>query len=93
MRAPKKAKAPIVRLTASGRCEANCTKLNCPRGMQPIVDFLPAVSNRNHRKRAAMEKILQLDREMGRSRMLCMNCGHVETQARQRAPGPSEEGN
>tara|TARA_X000001036_G_scaffold418897_1_gene438180 strand:- start:6 stop:899 length:894 start_codon:yes stop_codon:yes gene_type:complete len=35
----------------------------------------------------------ELDREMGRSRMLCMNCGHVETQARQRAPGPSEEGN
>ena len=35
----------------------------------------------------------KLDREMGRSRMLCQNCGHVETQARQRAPGPSEEGN
>ena len=35
----------------------------------------------------------ELDREMGRSRLLCMNCGHAETQARQRAPGPSEEGN
>tara|TARA_X000001036_G_scaffold163351_1_gene155037 strand:- start:6 stop:905 length:900 start_codon:yes stop_codon:yes gene_type:complete len=35
----------------------------------------------------------KLDREMGRSRMLCMNCGKVETDARQRAPGPSEEGN
>ena len=28
----------------------------------------------------------KLDREMGRSRLLCMNCGHVETQVRQRAP-------
>ncbi len=59
MRAPQKAKAPIVRLTASGRCVANCTMPDCPRGMQPIVEFLPAVSNHNHRKRAAMEKILQ----------------------------------
>ena len=35
----------------------------------------------------------KLDQDMGRSRMLCMNCGHVETQAREHAPGPSEEGN
>ena len=59
MRAPRKAKAPIVRLLAPGRCEANCTSSECFRGMQPIVEFLPAVSNKTHRKRAAMEKILQ----------------------------------
>ena len=59
MRAPRKAKAPIVRLTASKECEANCTKADCPRGMQPIVEFLPAVSNITHRRNAAMQKILQ----------------------------------
>ena len=59
MRAPRKAKAPIVRLTASKKCVANCTMPGCPRGMQPIVEFLPAVSNKNHRKRAEMKRILK----------------------------------
>ena len=35
----------------------------------------------------------ELDREMGRSRLLCQNCGKVETDKRKHAPGPSEEGN
>tara|TARA_X000001036_G_scaffold13064_1_gene11206 strand:+ start:174 stop:1073 length:900 start_codon:yes stop_codon:yes gene_type:complete len=35
----------------------------------------------------------ELDREMDRSRLLCANCAKVETDARQSAPGPSEEGN
>ena len=35
----------------------------------------------------------ELDNEIGRCRMLCMNCGFVETQARRCKPGPSEEGN
>ena len=35
----------------------------------------------------------KLDREMDRSRLLCQNCGKVETDKRKHAPGPSEEGN
>ena len=34
-----------------------------------------------------------LDKEMARSRMLCMCCGQTETDSRKGAPGPSEEGN
>ncbi len=34
-----------------------------------------------------------IDIEINRSRILCQNCGHVETQERKKAPGPSEEGN
>ena len=35
----------------------------------------------------------ELDKEMARSRLLCMNCGKVETDERKHAPGASEEGN
>ena len=52
------ASEPIIQLVAPGECVANCTKAKCPRGMQPITEFLPAVSNKTHRKRAAMQKIL-----------------------------------
>ena len=34
-----------------------------------------------------------LDKEMARSRILCMCCGKTETDSRKGAPGPSEEGN
>lgn len=34
-----------------------------------------------------------LDKEIARCRLLCMCCGRTETDARNSAPGPSEEGN
>lgn len=54
-----KAKEPVIRLLGPGQCEANCTVANCPRGMQPIIEFAPAVSNMTHKKRGAFFKIVK----------------------------------
>lgn len=35
----------------------------------------------------------KIDKEIARCRLLCMCCGHLETQRRVSEPGPSEEGN
>ena len=53
----RKAKTPVIRMLKPGMCEANCT--NCPRGMQPIVEFAPAVSNKTHSERAKFLKIVK----------------------------------
>ena len=53
------AKEPKIELEKHGRCVANCTNLKCPRGMQPIDQFLPAVSNITHKKRAKMLKLVE----------------------------------
>jgi len=60
-RAPQnqKSKEPLIRILTPGQCEANCTKSTCERGMQPIVEFAPAVSNITHKKRAAFFKIVK----------------------------------
>jgi len=58
MRAPR-VHTPVVRLLVPANCEANCTLAGCPRGMQPIVEFAPAVSNITHKKRAAFLKIVK----------------------------------
>jgi hypothetical protein len=57
-RKPRRVKAPVIAFTALGACVANCTSGICPRGMQPILEFAPAVSNITHRKRAAFLKIV-----------------------------------
>ena len=62
---------------------AHRSELDKGRGVAVVV------TDRRSFKRSKPE----LDEEMARSRLLCMNCGHVETQERKNAPGPSEEGN
>ena len=57
-RKPRPTKAPVITFTPLGACVANCTKGTCPRGIQPILEFAPVVSNITHRKRAAFLKIV-----------------------------------
>ena len=53
------AKKPLIALVEQGKCKANCTMNCCSRGMQPIDQFLPAVSNITHKKRAQMLKLVE----------------------------------
>jgi len=53
----KKTKDPVIRMLKPGMCEANCTVANCPRGMQPILEFAPAECNMNWKPRAGFLKI------------------------------------
>ena len=55
----KKAKEPVIRFTQEGRLVANCTQATCARGMQSILKFAPAASNKTHRQRAAFFKIVE----------------------------------
>jgi len=58
-KAARPAKKPVLSLAQQGKCAANCTHPDCPRGMQPIDQFLPAVSNITHKKRAQMIKLVE----------------------------------
>jgi hypothetical protein len=53
------AKQPKIALAQQGKCVANCTNHGCSRGMQGIDQFEPAVSNRTHKKRAQMLKLVE----------------------------------
>ena len=53
------AKQPVTVLLREGECNANCTMPTCPRKTQPIDQFLPAVSNNTHRKRAEVIKMVE----------------------------------
>ena len=63
-RAPQPAKEPVIAFTATSACVANCTKGVCPRGMQPILEFAPAVSNITHRNRAKFLKCVSVVEEI-----------------------------
>ena len=52
-------KHAVTVLLREGQCKANCTLANCPRKMQSIDQFLPAVSNNTHKKRATVIKLVE----------------------------------
>jgi len=58
-KAAPKAKQPEIALVKQGKCMANCTKPGCPRGFQGIDQFLPAISNITHKKRARVIKLVE----------------------------------
>lgn len=57
IRKRSKTKEPVIRMLKPGMCEANCTKDTCERGFQPILEFVPVVSNPTHKKNAAFLKV------------------------------------
>lgn len=93
----RKAKTPLIRMLKPGACVANCTKPNCPRGVQPILEFAPAVSNITHKKRAKFLKIAKaledackdtdvakLLEQMGKLRnKLCQTCRLIKKKSRE----------
>ena len=57
---PKRlAKEPTIKWLSKGNVVANCTSNVCPRGTQHIDQFVPVVSNQNHKQRAAFLKIVR----------------------------------
>ena len=57
-KAVRKAKEAKIALVKQGKCMANCTMHFCPRGMQTMDQFLPAISNITHKKRARLIKLV-----------------------------------
>jgi len=53
------AKEAKIALVKQGKCMANCTRNKCPRGFQGIDQFLPAISNITHKKRARVIKLVE----------------------------------
>jgi len=58
-KAAPQTKQPKIALVQQGKCMANCTKPTCPRGFQKMDQFLPAISNRTHKKRARVIKLVE----------------------------------
>jgi len=53
------AKEAKIALVKQGKCVANCTMNICSRGFQGIDQFLPAISNNTHKKRAKVIKLVE----------------------------------
>ena len=57
------------------------------------LDKEHSVAKLVHSRRLLKTEKPKIDKEIARCRLLCMCCGHLETQRRASEPGPSEEGN